>query len=96
MPWAELGIIGLSIFAPTAGLTAMRFRKKYREFADAFTQTVEGVDVAANGMDANAREALLHALAEAQDKATKDRVDIAQKAVADVVLKKQAKAAKAA
>lgn len=96
MPWAELGIIGLSIFAPGAAGVAMRYRKKYKQYADAFTQTVEGVDVAALEMDADARDALLQALAEAQDKAVKDRVDIAQKAVKATVDKKAAKKAQAA
>ena len=78
MPWAELGIGALTIFAPGAAAVAMRYRNRYRQYAEAFRQTVDGVDAAADDMDADAREALLAELSKTQDPGTKKLVDAAQ------------------
>jgi hypothetical protein len=75
MPWAELGIAGLAVFAPGAAGLALRYRKRYKDYAEAFTQTVEGVEVAKDGMNAKAAEALLAELSKAQGRGTKKLVD---------------------
>ena len=78
MPWAELGIAGLAIFAPGAAGLALRYRKRYKQYAEAFRQTVEGVEVAKDGMNPDAIEALLAELSKAQGRGTKKLVDDVQ------------------
>ena len=86
-PWAELGIAGLAIFAPSAAAVAMRYRKKYKQFA-------EGVEVAADDMDEDTRETLLTELSKAQDRQTKELVDEAQTEAKMVVAARKAEKAK--
>lgn len=72
LPWADLGIALVSIFAPVAGATALVYRKKFKTALDAFEQTVEGVDAADLSKEQKT------ALAIAQDRKAKALVDETQ------------------
>lgn len=93
MPWAELGIAGLAIFAPGAAGLAMRYRKRYKQYAEAFRQTVEAVEIAKDGISADAADALLAELSKTQDRGTKKLVDDAQAKASARVAAKETKPA---